>query len=157
MNNDNYYNYLSIALLCGPYSPYLKSHSYFFQSSKMEKEIKFSEIIYIGESGKQETLRRVSIKNGTTIETSNIMTNGLAVIIMLKNEENKINVSDALFSDENFKMDNNDWKETINNTLKHIKWLIMSLYEKDLCNIPLLIRDMNNISLTLMRYWKVLF
>jgi len=110
----NVYNYLAVVLVFGRNSPYVRMFDHFSLPTFNKEGLEIFEHSAAEDGINLTTVRHFNLDNERVIQTSHIeRASGTAQIVSYIDKEKCINISDSLFSDEEFKSFGQDWNNQI--------------------------------------------
>lgn len=150
----NEFNFFAIYLIFGPRSPYMDKFSHFsLDAFRKEKDIHFSEYSGMNQQNRMDTSRTLRIGTKKSIVTSHTrLSTGINQVVTYHDSDYKINMSDTVFSDDEFKRYNEIWDEYVIKKIKSFGMFIESVYKKQIRDVPLFINEYPQIVKVLLNY-----
>jgi hypothetical protein len=154
------YNYYATALIFGKRSPKIKNFSaYTFDIFRKKSGLVFSEHSGLNTKNHLEVIRNLQISNTRLLQTSHTdMRSEINGVVTYIDHDLNFNLSDAIFTDEEFEYYKHNWNETVINKIRSFGMLIRVLNERKISDVPLLINEYLNITKTLldrMEFWFI--
>lgn len=151
MGAPKFYHYTAAEMLLGRDSPELRKFSIYKQDIIKKKYQGLSvEEKFITEEDTLKKVRMVSFSNHTFLYTSHInISNNIALILTYVNEQEKVRLSDVLFTTEEFRYNKMTFKKTLETRIDTVAILLKALNDFDISEVPLLMNDFPNIVETL--------
>lgn len=149
----NEYNYMAAYLIFGPRSNTIKLfNQYSFEQFREEKDIKLTEYTGMNTQNRIDTSRTLRIDKNRSLKTDHTrLTTNINQAVTYHDAIFNINMSDAIFSDDEFS-NYKDWDEYCKNKVKNFALLIRTILKKEMADVPLFINEYPNIMRLLLCY-----
>lgn len=150
------YCYYAALLVFGSQSPRIEAlNQYSFDAFREDKRLSLKQINRADPNGSPDIIRHLSLSEGRNIETSHAkMATGVSQIVTLSDPIAKMTLSDAIFTDEDYRYFRGDWNDISWNKIRVLGILIRCLLNRDLKEVLKLINEFPNISKALLEYRK---
>ena len=147
MQTPKFYHYTAAEMLLGRDSPELRKLSIYKQDVIKRKYQGLSvEEKLVTEGDTLKKVRMVTFPDHTFLYTSYInISNNIALMLTYINEQEKVHLSDILFTKEEFAYNKMTFKKTLETRINTVAILLRALNESDIFEIPLLMNDFPNI------------
>lgn len=145
---DKFYSYIATELILGKNSPEVRILSIYKMESirKVHRGLCTAEESAVRDYGRIEKLRKISFPDDTVLYTSHInVSNDIARIVTYKNYRENVQISDVLFTEEEFKYNKYIWGKTLRTRIDRLTILIKALSESYIDDVPLILNDFPNI------------
>lgn len=141
------HHYYATVLVWGKRSPKVRDISaYSLDIFREEKDLVFGEYSALDTNNAREIVRHLTLGDSRQIETSYTdMRSEVNKVVTYIDPENRIHISDTLFSDEEFESLDEDWDRNVCSKIKHLGILIYCLHKKDIQPMPLFVNEFPNI------------
>lgn len=151
---DNEYCYYATALIFGVHSPKVREFSvHSFDVMRHHKDLSFSEYNGLNASGRLESRRRLVIDQDRQLMTGlTQMSSSVNKALMYIDGKHQINISDAIFHDEEVNYFCEDWNSISKNKVEKLALLIGMLHMRTIEEIPLLINEFPEISRVILAF-----
>jgi len=154
------YNYYAAYLVFGQRNPIMLNLSAFSLEIFRKQRLEMSEMQTQQMSGSIGISRCLKLDDIRAFSTSiTDMRTEINKFVTYEDIRFRINVSDAIFSDEEFEYFACDWNDTVQNKIRTLGMLIRSIHERKIVDIPLLVNEFPEITKTLLarsHFWAVL-
>lgn len=158
LDEQDEFSYYAAALIFGKRSSKMKKFSVFsLDTFRKYKDIDLQEASGLTAEGTLGISRYLMVNKRVLLETSHTdMVSEINKIVTVFDRRYKTRISDAVFSDFEFKKLDNSWNDQVKSKIKTFSILIRAFYFKNISPFPLFISEYPNIAKSIFShpdYW----
>ena len=157
MDFKDEFNYHAVTLIFGLKNPHVSNFKIFSQDvMRKYKNLQFKEVSVLTPENILDIKRELKLTDLRSFIADHCkMSSGVCRIITLVDVQNKIHISDAIFSDSEYDYFLKNWDDTVKNKIRTLGMLFRSVTEGKLMDVPLLINEFPNITNILFKYPEI--